>query len=146
APGRRRRSGAGGEPRLIPAARIVGPPVAIAGFTTAAGFFSFLVMDIRPMRAFGLECAIGVLLCMLASLLMVPAVIAIWPRGASPPASTGYVGSLLARLAAWARARRSAVVIASAVVGVVMIGPMRHVEVRMEPRAFFSPGADPWHA
>ena len=48
--------------RLLQALRIVGPPVAIASFTTAAGFLSMLVMDIRPMRAFGVECAAGVLL------------------------------------------------------------------------------------
>src|SRR5205823_142120 len=40
--------------RLLTAVRIVGPPVAIASFTTAAGFLACEVMDIRPMRAFGI--------------------------------------------------------------------------------------------
>src|SRR5581483_9320399 len=43
--------------------RIVGPPLLIAAGTTAVGFFSFVATDVRPMRAFGIACGSGVLLC-----------------------------------------------------------------------------------
>src|SRR5205807_10128350 len=52
---------------------IVGPPVAIAGATTAVGFFSFVFTDVHPMRVFGLACGGGVIVCWLTSLTLVPA-------------------------------------------------------------------------
>ena len=41
--------------------------------TTVAGFSSFLTMDVEPMRSFGLQASIGVSLCAVAALLVMPA-------------------------------------------------------------------------
>ncbi len=144
--GRYYSDGGGDREALLRAADVVGPPVAIAGWTTAAGFFSFLAMDIHPMRAFGLECALGVLGCLVASMALVPAVIALFPRSSGRPINTGGLGEYLARLTHWARRHRIAVVMVAVALGCATVGPMLRVEVRMEPRAFFSPGSDPWNA
>lgn len=134
------------EPRILTAARIVGPPVAIAGFAVAAGFFSFLVMDIRPMRAFGLECAAGVLVCQLATWLLVPALIQLWPREREGAAASAMMGAFLARLAQWSRRHRWWVVAGSVAGGLAMVSPMRKVQVVMDPQAFFRQGSEPWRA
>ena len=137
---------ANSDARLLEAARIVGPPVAVAGLTTSAGFFSFLVMDIHPMRAFGLECALGGRVTLLASMTLVPAVIALLPRGQFQPASTGRVGELLASFGAWAHRNRVKVCLGAALLGLATVGPMLRLEVRMEPRTFFRKGSDPWNS
>ncbi|MSP62542.1 MAG: hypothetical protein EXR72_19860 [Myxococcales bacterium] len=130
----------------VRAASIVGPPVAIAGLTTSAGFFSFLVMDIRPMRTFGVECGVGVLLCWLAAMTLVPAVVTLWPRKSARPINTGLLGDRLATLTHWAQRRRWPILGAAIALGLATVPPMLRVQVRMEPRAFFSKGSDPYEA
>jgi predicted RND superfamily exporter protein len=135
-----------GDDAIVRAAETVQPPVAIAGLTTAAGFISFLVMDIRPMRAFGLECAAGVILCLIASLSLVPAVITLFPRRSWRPASTGRLGDGLAALGRLGLRRRWLLIGASVALGCATIGPMLRVSVRMEPSNFFRRGSEPWQA
>jgi predicted RND superfamily exporter protein len=50
-------------------------PVLQAAATTAVGFLSFAVSPLGPVRAFGLFAAAGVLLCLLGSLTVTPAVL-----------------------------------------------------------------------
>src|SRR6185503_7771285 len=83
---------------MAEALRIVGPPLAIAAATTSVGFFSFIVTDVRPMRNFGIACGAGVVLCWLISLTLVPAVVALWPRGSVPHASMARIGDWLVDL------------------------------------------------
>lgn len=66
--------------RVEMALREVGPPVVASMLTTVAGFASFLAMDVAPMRAFGFEASVGVFLCGLISLVVVPAVLS-YSRG-----------------------------------------------------------------
>lgn len=136
----------GGPGVVEAAAEVVTPPVVIATCTTAAGFLSFVVMDIRPMRTFGAECAAGVFLCLLATLLLVPAVVTLWPRRAAPPAELGRVGEWLTRVGLWAFRSRRWLLVGSAVAALATVGPMLEVEVRMEPHNFFRPGSEPWLA
>lgn len=131
---------------MVEAARIVSPPVAIAGAATAAGFLSFLVMDIRPMRAFGVECAAGVLLSAVATLTLVPAVMTLWPRPGSPPVGNERVGEGLATLGSWAHRHRRWLLVGMIAAAAATVGPMLRVEVRMAPSAFFRPGSEPWKA
>lgn len=136
----------GGPGVVEAAAEVVTPPVVIAGCTTAAGFLSFVVMDIRPMRTFGVECAAGVFLCLLAALLLVPAVVTLWPRRAAQPAELGRVGEGLMRVGLWAFHSRRWLIVGSLVAALATVGPMLEVEVRMEPHNFFRPGSEPWLA
>jgi predicted RND superfamily exporter protein len=135
----------GGYDREAPirATNIVAPPVSIAGATTAAGFVSFMAMDILPMRNFGLESAAGVLLCLFSSVTLVPAVITVWPRKSWKPIDTGGMGTRLGKLTDWARRRRVPILAASVILGGLTVRPMLNVDVKIEPSAFFSKDSDP---
>jgi uncharacterized protein len=125
---------------------IVGPPLAIAAATTSVGFFAFVVTDVTPMRNFGIACGAGVVLCWVTSLTLVPAVVALWPRHAAPHAKLARIGDWLVDLWHWSRRYRAGVIGACILAAAICAGPMTRVEVRMEPRAFFRPGSEPWKA
>jgi uncharacterized protein len=76
-----------GEHRRIVEAtlRRVGPPVAIAGITTIAGFGSLVVSRVIPMRDFGIFTAAGVLIAMIIALVFLPSVLLLRKR----PLATG---------------------------------------------------------
>jgi predicted RND superfamily exporter protein len=83
------------------AARSVFFPVTATTFTTAIGFFSFLVPDVPALRIFGVVAGIGVCMSWLFTLTFVPAVLALVPAGIGPawtrPShSSGRAATLLA--------------------------------------------------
>lgn len=125
---------------------IVRAPLFIAAATTATGFFAFVVTDIRPMRAFGIACGAGVLLCWVTALELCPAVLTIWPRRARPTPELARLGSAMVRLWHWSFRRRGLVLSAALAVALACLWPMSRVSVRMEPRAFFRPGSEPFRA
>ncbi len=51
-------------------------PCLLTSLTTAAGFLAFMVTDIAPLREVGIYCAIGVVLALLFSYLLVPVMLA----------------------------------------------------------------------
>src|SRR5690606_12519231 len=61
-----------------------GPPIIAAGLTTAAGFVSFAVMDIEPMREFGVLMSVATLIIIVLTLLFVPAALVLAPLRARP--------------------------------------------------------------
>jgi len=130
---------------LARALKIVGPPLFIAAATTSVGFFSFVATDVRPMRAFGIACGAGVLLCWVTSLLLVPAVLVLWPRAAKP-ARLETLGRGMVAIWGWSRRHRTGIRVAVAVITLAMIIPAFHVKVRMDPTVFFRPGSEPWRA
>lgn len=75
--------GEGGRERIEHALKEVGPPVIASMLTTIAGFASFLAMDVAPMRAFGFQASVGVFLCGILALVIVPAVLS-FARGKAP--------------------------------------------------------------
>ena len=125
---------------------IVAAPLAIAALSTSVGFFSFVATDVRPMRAFGIACGCGVLLCWLASLTLVPAVVSFFPRRTIRPLELAWLGNGVVWL--WrACARHRFIVLGScALIGGALVAPMSRVHVRMEPRLFFREGSDPQRA
>ena len=66
--------------RVVLALQEVGPPVLASMLTTIAAFVSFLAMDVAPMRAFGLQSAVGVFLCGLNAMVVMPCVLS-YSRG-----------------------------------------------------------------
>ncbi|TVQ99277.1 MAG: RND family transporter [Spirochaetaceae bacterium] len=58
----------------------VGTPIALTALTTAAGFASIATSEIAPMRHFGFINAIGVLVALGVTLLLVPALLLILPQ------------------------------------------------------------------
>jgi predicted RND superfamily exporter protein len=136
----------GGPPAMAEAIGIVAAPLAIAALTTSVGFFSFVVTDVRPMRAFGLACGAGVLLCWVASLTMVPAVIALLPRRRARPLELRWLGDAIVWLWRACERRRGLALFACGLIALLLVPPSLRVRVRMEPRAFFRKGSDPERA
>ncbi|MFO0576770.1 MAG: MMPL family transporter [Polyangia bacterium] len=138
------------QPRLSPldaavaALRIAGPPVTVAAVNCCLGFLSFLVMNISAMRAFGVACSLGVVLCWLLSVTVLPSVAAAWPgSGGKGHVRFTALGGLLQAVFDFAQRRRWLVVGASGLLALLCAGGMTRVQVRMEPRAFFRPGSEP---
>ncbi|HET9225849.1 MAG TPA: MMPL family transporter, partial [Thermoanaerobaculia bacterium] len=75
-------------------------PVALTSLTTAVGFLSFLTSNIQPVSRFGLFTAIGVLFCMVWSLVATPALLSLRPEAipAAGPAARTLRGARLALL------------------------------------------------
>jgi predicted RND superfamily exporter protein len=135
-----------GKSAITESLRIVGPPLLIAACTTSAGFFSFVATDVRPMRAFGIACGAGVLLCWLFAVTLVPAIITLVPRKAQSERRLDLIGDWLVALWNGARRRRWLVLAMAAVTTAALVRPMTRVKVRMDPSAFFREGSEPMRA
>lgn len=113
-----------------------------AGLTTVAGLWSMLLMDIAPMRDFGLFTGIGVALALLLSLSFVPAVMVLFPRPAAAT-SHGWITRATVALALVARQRRVPAAVGILAVCALGLGLVFKVDARMELAAFFSEGSPP---
>lgn len=86
------------------ALREMGRPMVLTSLTTAAGFLAFPASDIAPLRDFGIFAAGGILLAMLSSFTLIPALVvtlpASWWRPARPRPSSG-AGSSLSPFYTW---------------------------------------------
>lgn len=124
---------------------VVARPVALAAWTTCVAFLAFLVMDVAPMRAFGLEVALGTAVCWLTAMTLLPAVLALVPR-APRREQLLPLGGLL--LAAWRFTERHRVAALSTLAGLVVLFavPMERVAVRAEAQAFLDEGTPAWEA
>ena len=89
-------------------------PCLFTSLTTAAGFAALLVNEVVPVRTFGTFAAIGVLLALVATLAVLPALLAFGkPKtGLKPPAEGGYA-RLLVAMDRGVRARPSLVLLVS---------------------------------
>ncbi len=127
------------------AAAIVSRPVAIAAWTTCAAFSAFLIMDVQPMRAFGLEVAAGTLLCWLTAVTLIPAVLALVPRKPAREQLLPLGGALLT---AWnfTERHRWFVIGGLLVLAGAAVLPLRHLAVKTEARAFLAEGSPAWQA
>lgn len=57
---------------LVKTLSLVGLPCLLTSLTTAVCFFSFVAVDIRPIRDFGVHCALGVIFAFILSVILVP--------------------------------------------------------------------------
>ncbi len=139
------RQGRDVEEALVAALREIGPTVVAAGLTTVAGLLSFLMMDIRPMREFGLFTGLGILATLILSLTFVPAVVRLSNLGARHFGQSVFA-SVLDEVVTFAQRRRVVVLLvlgAVAAGGAAMAG---RVEARMENAAFFAADSPPARA
>jgi predicted RND superfamily exporter protein len=119
-----------------------GPTVLTAGFTTAIGLLSFVVMDIAPLQAFGAFTAFGVLVTLGLSVTFVPAVIVL--LGLPPrPAGADALGRFWVGLVGAVRRHRLAVGSVVAVVFVAGAVSTARVDSRMDSAAFYAKGSPP---
>lgn len=130
----------------------VGPAVLATGLTTMAGFASFMVMDIRPMRLFGLFTAIGIGASMLTALCVIPALLTVTSRlrrntsRSTEKAAPGWLSRTIGNVAAAAARRRLVTVCVAVVLGITGLVLAVGVKVEVEPSAFYGDGSEPARA
>jgi hypothetical protein len=135
----------GPKPAIQQALRIVARPVAIAAGTTCAAFLAFTAMDVAPVRAFGLEIALGTAVCWWTSITLIPAVLALVPRQPQREQLLP-LGRALAGAWRFTDRHRKAVLGVLALVTLASAWPMRHVSVRTEAQAFLAEDTPAWRA
>ncbi len=122
-----------------------GPVVLTAGLTTALGLGSFVMMDLEPLRQFGLLCALGVSVAVGLSLTFVPAVIVLL-RLKPRQVGAGGADALFARLSASVVEHRRLTLVVLA--GIALLGAFfaAKVDDRLDQAAFYDPGSPPAEA
>ena len=120
----------------------VGPTVLAAGCTTAASLLSFIWMDIRPLRTFGLFTALGILITLVLSLTFIPAVAGLIKLKRKQKTSLTF-RRLLTRVTVFAQAHRLPVGVALGLVAAAGLVFTARVDTRMDNATFFSKGSPP---
>ena len=122
----------------------VGWPVIAAAATTVAGFISFLVMDLAPMREFGWQMAAGAGICALVAVVFIPAVLHIAPiRARKQLRFSKLMDDALVRMAETSRRHRWVVVGLLLGMGGLFGSQLGNIETRMDTGSFFEPGSPP---
>lgn len=127
--------------------------VAITSLATGIGFFSFVFSPIRPVSAFGVWAGVGVLVGLLCSLTIVPAMLSLIPPAWLLPRRRPETNTALARLAAFfadlgrsvVRQRGLVVMLALLVVALTPLG-LRRLVVQDSWTDEFGPDSEFWRA
>lgn len=88
---------------LVEALVDVGPSIIGSGLTTSVGLLSFVMMDIPPMRTFGIFTAIGLTLSLILAMVFIPAVLVVLPLTGKSSAPFPWLGRMMASVAVGAR-------------------------------------------
>lgn len=120
-----------------------GPTVLAAGLTTVVSMFSFISMDIVPMKIFGIFTGIGVLVTLILSLTFIPAVIRLVKiKGRQTTGEDWGARILNGLIGALLRHRTVALVLLLALSAAAVVAVSR-VDSRIEPTNLFSKGSPP---
>lgn len=128
--------------RIEETMRKVAAPVAASAATTCAGFLSFLVMDMEPLRDFGVFASLGVGFTAILSLMFIPAVLS-YSKKVPKKLGTTLLAKPLGRLGVMAQRRRSwaiglaTALAAAGIFGVIRIAPDATLET------FFAEDSEP---
>jgi uncharacterized protein len=139
-PGDRRRA-------VTAALDCVGPPIAVAGLTSAIGFLSFQVMNIAPMREFGVWMAGGTVLLVALGVVVVSAACVVLPLRAREGDRTPVVAQRLIVGLSTGATRHP--LLAGAVLASLLAGAAWRVPTTpqfMDMRAFFDADSEPVHS
>jgi uncharacterized protein len=132
----------GNEEGLVRTLVSIGPTVLAGGLTSVAALLSLLVMNIAPMRTFGLFTAFGLLVALALSLTFIPAVIRlVGLKGKAP--SAGPLRSLLVKLTTVVAERRALFGAGLAALAIAGAFGATKVQARMDNAAFYSKGSPP---
>lgn len=132
---------------IIATLRATGPTVLAAGLTTVVSLLSFLAMDLRPMRVFGLFTGIGVLVTLILSLTFIPAVARLVKlRGRVEGGAGAAVERLLIPLVDAAQRWRVGATVLLIVVALGAGVAVLRVENRIDATNLFSEGSPPARA
>ena len=129
--------------RVVEALREVGPPVVASVLTTVAGFSSFLIMDVRPMRVFGFVASIGVTLCALVALVVMPAVLSFGSDKAGRAAPAELLAEPIWRLCSAINRRKWAALLIITLVAAAAGSMAWRVTPDTSIKNFFRPDSEP---
>ncbi|TNF37013.1 MAG: outer membrane lipoprotein-sorting protein [Deltaproteobacteria bacterium] len=129
----------------VGAVRAMGWPIVVTAATTAAGFVSFLIMDLAPMREFGWQMALGTVVSAFLALTLIPALLEIKPIPVRPSHVAG-VDRWLVKVALACRRRRWPLLIGASAVAVLLATRVGDVDTRMDTSAFFAEDSAPARA
>ncbi len=113
-------AGAGRREALEAAVRALAPGLATGALTTASAFFALIPSGFRGFAELGLIAGCGVLLCLIATVTVLPALLSVLPRRRARRPPRRRLGGLLARLQHPAVAATAA---AAAVAAALLGGP-----------------------
>jgi predicted RND superfamily exporter protein len=109
---RSRASGGSGREAVRRAGGLVGRPLVMAGVTTAVGMATLVIFKIRMIQQFGIFMAVGILLVVLVTLTLVPALLSLREvKGPAPRRGSAPLPRLLGWLAATCRNRARVVLL-----------------------------------
>jgi len=128
--------------RVEKALQDIGPPVAASILTTIAGFASFMAMDVAPMRAFGFQASVGVFLCGLLALVVVPCVLS-YSRGKPAAAPAERLAGPIWWLIRGARRLRWLTLGAAIGIGLLALSMVWRVVPDTSVDSFFRPESGP---
>jgi hypothetical protein len=124
----------------------VGPSVLGSGLTTVFGTLSFVMMDIKPMRTFGIFTSIGLTIALALAMTFIPAVLVLIPLRGKPEATIPWLARMMGRLAAASSQKRWAFGIGCAALALGASFFTSRVDSRLDTTAFFDAGSPPAQA
>jgi predicted RND superfamily exporter protein len=121
----------------------LGPALLAAGFTSAAAIASYVVMDIQPIRHFGIFTAVGILVTMVFALTFVPAALVLIDLGRKPSPGPGIARRLMARLATFCEGHRWPVGLGVGLLTALGVLFVTRIHTGVDQRSFFADGSPP---
>ncbi|MCH2172031.1 efflux RND transporter permease subunit [Myxococcota bacterium] len=132
-------TGASREDAIAGALGHSGLPIVMTSLTTAAGVASFSAAGLVPLAVFGMLAPVGVLLTMLLSLTLAPALMAVLPLGAPRASRIGPRASIafLSRCGALATHRGPLVLVLASLILLVGGSGLQHIQFTHNPLDWF---------
>jgi uncharacterized protein len=124
---------------LIGAARGVGTPLTLAAAAAAVGFFSFLPTDYRGLAELGLIAGCGMLVALITSLTLLPA-LAHWLQPPPEPEPLGY--ARVAPVDHFLKRHRIAVVVGTSLIAIAGLPALLHLKFDFDPLSLRDPKSE----
>ena len=115
-----------------------GYPILLTGLTTAAGMLSFLAATVAPLNDFGVIATLGVAMTLLYTLVLLPALLAVFPLRPRPERAAAQ-NRLLAACGVMAARHPKPVAAVTLVLAVVSLGAATQVRFSSDPMAYLPP-------
>jgi uncharacterized protein len=120
--------------------RHLATPLFGASVTTALGLLSLATSDVVAVHAFGVGAAVGVMVDMMVSIVLVPTMLTWLKRDAHPPPQEAWLLEPLRRLGRWSFGHARLVLAVAALVLVAAGGGLTRLRVDTNHVNFFAPG------
>ncbi len=122
---------------ILDTMRAMKRPVILTSLTTAIGFLSLLYAYMIPQRTFGLFTAIGILLAMILSLLLIPAILKlVKPPKAKKATQHRAMGQYLGTMVAWSIRYRRIILVSTIVLAMIFSAGIPLLQIETSQRAY----------